>query len=170
VPPVTFAELTDTRGERGGGREAGGGVIKGAVEQFNALDEDELLIRLIVLRMESTWSWLALSSSWESPAVLADVPTRPCRLTRRLLTSEQGAFRGADHVVGALRVGNGRGGGGLFGFEGFAGDQTGGVIFAGIDAVARGEPLQRSPAGTSVGVEIVYCDQRRTLVLIRDIG
>ena len=118
-------------------------------------------MRLMVLRMESTCNWSAFVSSCERPAELAASPTRPWSDTSRLLTSRERAFGGADDVVGELGVADGGGRGRLFGGQRLAGDQAGGVVGAGIDAVAGGEPLQRGLQGAVVLVEVVDGDERR---------
>ena len=50
-------------------------------------NDAELLMRLMVDRMESTCNWSASFSSCDRPALLAASPTSPCRETSRLETS-----------------------------------------------------------------------------------
>ena len=62
---------------------------KGVVCQgtFTPSKDAELLMRLMVLRIESTCNWSASFSSCDRPALLAESPTSPWSETSRLETS-----------------------------------------------------------------------------------
>ena len=131
------------------------------LSSFTPWNDAELLMRLIVLRMESTCNWSAFFSSCDRPAELAAFPTRPCSDTSRLLTSRQRPFGRAHDVVRELGVADRRAGGRLFGRQGLGRDQARRVVLAGVDPVARRQPLQRRLQRIVVLVEVVDRDEGR---------
>ena len=83
----------------------------------------------------------AISSAREAAGV-GRLVHQAAELGQQVADFVETTFGGADDVGRAVGVVDGGGDAGLFGLEGFAGDEACGVVGAAVDLQAGAEPLQ----------------------------